>query len=95
MIILKQLLGASKAWLWKVVLVLVALAGYRKQIQETEKQSHAAAAAEADKDSILETVDVIKEVHEVRDVVSGLSDSGVNDQLHDNGWTRDDDQGHS
>lgn len=91
MVILKQLLGASKAWLWAGILVLVALAGYRKQIQETEKQSHAAANAEAEKDSILETVDVIKEVHEVRDAVGDLSDRGVDKQLHDNGWTRDDD----
>ena len=94
MIILKQLFATSKAWLWACVLVLVALAGFRKQVQETEKQSHAAATAEAEKDSILETVNDIQEVHEVRDAVSGLSDSDVDKQLHDNGWTRDDD-GHS
>ncbi|RVU83816.1 hypothetical protein EOL70_13390 [Leucothrix sargassi] len=94
MIILKRLLGASKAWLWAGVLVLVALAGYRKQVQEIEKQSHAAANAEAEKDSILETVDVIKEVHEVRDAVGDFSDRDVDQQLLDNGWTRDDDEAH-
>lgn len=91
MMILKQIFDATKAWFMGVLLVLVALAGYRKQVQEVEKQSHAAAQAEADKDLIVETVNEISEVQEVRDGVASLSDSDVDQQLRDNGWTREDD----
>lgn len=87
--IIGKVFAGSKATLWGLVVLLVGALGYQRKDRKLKQAESAAAVAEQNEKVANEVLENVVDSVEIRESVSDMPSSRVDDELQQSGYFRD------